>query len=177
MCSEVHAPNKDDSEYLLLDWELSTLTTRWLLYSGKILRRPILRIDDHLTTKLNPQKELDCTVHNGRVSLHLRKLDPTSIPAIRYFTMDFLPAMASNHSSMTYKLELLKNRWVHNLLAICWLWAGPKFNSLLSIHRLIGTYFLTTLSGKHMHLLTRVYGNRFRLYLTVTGIGPSKLAA
>ena len=27
--------------------------------------------------------------------------------------------MASDHSSMTYKLELLKNRLVHNLLAMC----------------------------------------------------------
>ena len=37
----------------------------------------------------------------------------------RLFSTDFLPAMPSNHSSMTNKLELLKNRWVHNLLAMC----------------------------------------------------------
>ena len=36
-----------------------------------------------------------------------------------YFSMDFLPATTYDHSSMTYKLELLKNRWVHNLLAMC----------------------------------------------------------
>ena len=37
----------------------------------------------------------------------------------RLFSTDFLPAMTSDHSSMTYKLELLKNRRVHNLLAMC----------------------------------------------------------
>ena len=36
-----------------------------------------------------------------------------------YISTDFLPAMASDRSSMTYKLELLKNHWVHNLLAMC----------------------------------------------------------
>ena len=38
-----------------------------------------------------------------------------------YFFMDFLPAMAFDHSSMIYKLEFLKNRWVHNLLAMCFI--------------------------------------------------------
>ena len=85
-----------------------------------------------------------------------------------YFSTDFLPAMASDHSSMTNKLELLKNRWVHKLLAMCsidwarartyWQWAGPKIFTLLSAHHLIGTYFLTTESDKHMHLLTGLYG-------------------
>ena len=36
-----------------------------------------------------------------------------------YFSTDFLPAMASDHGFMTYKLELLKNHWVHKLLAMC----------------------------------------------------------
>ena len=36
-----------------------------------------------------------------------------------YFFMDFLPAMASDHSFMTNKLELLKNLRVHNLLVMC----------------------------------------------------------
>ena len=35
-----------------------------------------------------------------------------------YFSTDFLPVMASDHISMTNKLELLKNLWVHNLLVI-----------------------------------------------------------
>ena len=37
---------------------------------------------------------------------------------------------------------------------MCWQWAGPKLHSLLSIHRLIGAYFLTTKSDKHIRLLT-----------------------
>ena len=80
------------------------------------------------------------------------------------FFHGFLPVMAFDHSSMTYKLELLKNRWVHNLLAMqlsaqsYWQWAGPKFHSLLSAHHLIGAYFLTTESDKRMRLLTRLYG-------------------
>ena len=71
-----------------------------------------------------------------------------------YISTAFLPVMASEHSSKTYKLELLKNRWVYNLLAMWssartyWQWAGPKFQSLLSAHHLIGTYFLTTESDK-----------------------------
>ena len=77
-----------------------------------------------------------------------------------YFSMYFLPAMAFNHISMTYKLELLKNHLIHNLLAMCssvrmyWQWVWPKLHSLLSPHHLIGTYFLTTESDKRMCLLT-----------------------
>ena len=65
------------------------------------------------------------------------------------FFTNFLPAMAFDHDSMTYKLGLLKNHWVHNLLAMCsstqtyWQWARPKFHSLLSAHLLIGAYFLS----------------------------------
>ena len=57
---------------------------------------------------------------------------------------------------------------VHNLVALSlsartgWQWAGPKFHSLLSAHRLIGVCFLTTESDKHMRLLTRLYGNHLR---------------
>ena len=53
------------------------------------------------------------------------------------FSMDFLPAMAFDHSSIAYKIDL-KNRRVHNLLAMSvldwssartyWQWAGPKFH-------------------------------------------------
>ena len=39
-----------------------------------------------------------------------------------------------------------------------WQWAGPKFHSLLSAHRLIGACFLATQSDKRMGLLTRLYG-------------------
>ena len=73
-----------------------------------------------------------------------------------------------DHSSMTYKLELLRNRWVHSLMAMCmmcsinwayWQWAGPKFHSPLSTHHLISAYFITTKSDKCMCLLARLYGN------------------
>ena len=82
--------------------------------------------------------------------------------------MAFLPAIASDHrlSSITYKLELLKNCRAYNLLAMCsktqtyWQWARPKFHSLLSAHHLIGVYFLTTESDKHICLLTRLYDNQ-----------------
>ena len=63
-----------------------------------------------------------------------------------YFSTAFLPVMASNHSSMTNKLELLKNltcwpcAWALNRMY--WQWAGPKFHSLWSTHHLIGTYSL-----------------------------------
>ena len=42
-----------------------------------------------------------------------------------------------DHSSITYKLELLRNCWVHSLMAMCmmcpinrayWQWAGPKIS-------------------------------------------------
>ena len=77
-----------------------------------------------------------------------------------YFSTDFRPAMTSDQSSMTYKLELLKNRWVHNFLAMCssaqtyWQWTGPKFHSLLSAHHLIDAYFFTTESDKRMRFFT-----------------------
>ena len=83
----------------------------------------------------------------------------------RLSSTPLLPAMASDHSSMTYELERLKNRWVYNLLAMYlsartyWQWAGPIFHSLLSAHHLTGAYFLTTESDRHMHLLTRLYGS------------------
>ena len=73
-----------------------------------------------------------------------------------------------DHSSMTYKLEFLRNHWVHSLMATCmmcsinwtyWQWAGPKFHALLNAHHLISAYFITTESDKCMCLLTRLYGN------------------
>ena len=46
---------------------------------------------------------------------------------------------------------------------MCQQWAGPKLHSLLSAHHL-GTYFLTTEDGKHMRLLTRLYGMTMKHY-------------
>ena len=75
----------------------------------------------------------------------------------------FLPAMASNHTSMNYNGVVLKNHGVHKLLVLCssaqtcWQCVGPKFHSLLSAHHLIGAYFLTTESNKHDTYLTRLY--------------------
>ena len=65
---------------------------------------------------------------------------------------------------MTNKLELLKNRQVCKFAGLCsstqmyWQWMEPKLHSLLSAHHLIGAYFLTTESDKHMRLLSRHYG-------------------
>ena len=65
---------------------------------------------------------------------------------------------------MKYYRAFFKNHYVHNLLALwlnartCWQWAGPKLDSLLSTHCLIGAYFLITKSDKRMRLLTRLYG-------------------
>ena len=82
----------------------------------------------------------------------------------RLFSMDFLPVMASNSSSMTYKLELLNNHRVHNLLAMCSINqaferidnGGGQIFTLLNAHHLIGAYFLAT-ESKCMRLLTRLY--------------------
>ena len=90
-----------------------------------------------------------------------------------YSSTAFLPVMASDYSFTTYKLELLKNCWVHRFAFLVledivyarmyWQWVGPKFHSLLSAHHLIGPHFLTTDNDKHMHLLTRLYGTCFLL--------------
>ena len=80
----------------------------------------------------------------------------------RLFSTDFLLAMASNHSSMTYKLELLLNRRVHNLLTMCLstrtYWVGPKFHSLLSTHDGHLSLRSRVLSACAYYLLTRLYG-------------------
>ena len=84
----------------------------------------------------------------------------------KLFFHDFLPAMASDHTSMKYYCNRAysKNHCVHNLLALwssaqtCWQWARPKLHSLLSAHHLIDECFLTTKNDKRMHLLTRLYG-------------------
>ena len=83
-----------------------------------------------------------------------------------YFSMAFLPAMASGHSSMTYKLEFLKNCRIHYWLAMYssawayWQWAEPKFHFVFCAHHLISAYFLTIESDKRMHLLTRHWYNQ-----------------
>ena len=144
-------PNKDDIKYSPLDWELSTLCMAsiclpiYLQNNISYTRVPILNTMMFLG---------DGDGQTLRSESHWLTMRP----------LFFLPAMASDHSSMIYKLELLKNCWVHNLLAMClsaqtyWQWAWPKFYPLLSTHHVIGTHFLTTESDKHMRLLTRLYG-------------------
>ena len=96
----------------------------------------------------------------------------------RLFFHDFLPAMASDHTSMNYNRAFFENRCVHNLLTLslsartCWQWVGPKLHSLLSAHRLIGAYFLTTESDKCIRLLTRLYGILSYMYRTLAKEGP-----
>ena len=53
-----------------------------------------------------------------------------------------------------FKLDGLVSSSAHS----CQQWAGPNFHSLLRAHHLIGAYFLTTESDKHMRLLTKLYG-------------------
>ena len=100
-----------------------------------------------------------------------------------YFSTGFLPAMASDHSSLTNTLERLKSRWILTCWSCArsierspnsrtyWQWAGPKIHSLLSAHHLIGVEFLTTESDKRMRLLT-VCG-----YLSLSVVAYSWLSA
>ena len=73
--------------------------------------------------------------------------------------------MASNHTFVNYNssglhTHRLQTCWlVSSSASLCQEWVGPKFHSLLSAHHLIGAYFRTTESNKHMRLLTRLYGN------------------
>ena len=79
-----------------------------------------------------------------------------------YFS-SFLPAMASNHTSMNNNSccqESLSSYLAgfalkhSNVLIV----GGAKIHSLLSAHHLIGAYFLATESDKRMRLLIRPYG-------------------
>ena len=113
----------------------------------------------------------------GLLTLTLKHVSPKKLAS-------FLPAMASNYTSMNYYRAFSKNRCIYNLLAMwlsaqmCWQWAGPKLQSLLSAHCLIGTYFLTTESGKGMCLLIRHYGMAYpghtdsMMFCTFTKKGP-----
>ena len=81
--------------------------------------------------------------------------------------------MAFDHTSTNYYRGFFKNGCFHNLLVLwlsvrtCWQWAEPKLHSLLSAHRLIGAYFLTTESSKRMCLLTRLYGSPQNIWWTL----------
>ena len=80
---------------------------------------------------------------------------------------NFLPVMASNHTSMNYITDLF-SRIIKFIT--CWPSAqafkradsgqGQNFTPYLSAHHLIGTYFLTTESDnyKRMCVLTSLYG-------------------
>lgn len=70
------------------------------------------------------------------------------------FLTGFLPAMASDYSSMTRASQELLGS---NLLTMCssalvyWQWAGLNFHSLLSTQHLIGACILTTKHDKCMY--------------------------
>ena len=75
----------------------------------------------------------------------------------------FVPVNASDHSSTTYKLELLKNCWVHVCLPCVralqpFIYAQSNVLTMggATLYELIGTHFHTTKSDKRMHLITTV---------------------
>ena len=161
----MHASNRDDSKYSPLDRKLSTLCMA------------IICLPTYLQNNISYTRVLTLNIMmlfwdgDGQTL----QSESRGLVTRRLFSKDFLPAMTSDHSFMTYKLEFLKNRRVHNLLAMCsidralehtsWLWAGPKFHSLLSAHHLIGPYFLTTESDKRICLFI----NQTLRYFHLTG--------